>query len=39
VRLEAFYSGAHQTIDQPGGVLDRNRVGFQIITARPVRIR
>jgi uncharacterized protein (PEP-CTERM system associated) len=26
VRFEAFYAGTHQTIDRPGGVLDRNRV-------------
>jgi hypothetical protein len=39
VRVEAFYAGAHQTIDRPGGVLDRNRVGVQIMTAKPVRIR
>jgi hypothetical protein len=38
VRFEAFYSGTRQTIERPGGVLDRNRVGFQIITTRPVRI-
>jgi hypothetical protein len=39
VRVEAFYNGTHQTIDRPGGVLDRNRIGFQVITAKPVRIR
>jgi hypothetical protein len=39
VRIEAFYAGTFQRIDRPGGVLDRNRVGFQIITAKPVRIR
>jgi hypothetical protein len=39
VRFEAFYAGTHQTIDQPGGVLDDNRIGFQIITSKPLRIR
>jgi hypothetical protein len=39
VRFEGFYGGSHQTIDRPGGVLDRNRIGFQVITARPMRIR
>ena len=39
VRFEGFYAGSHQTIDRPGGVLDRNRVGFQVITAKPMRIR
>lgn len=38
-RLEAFYGGTHQTIDRPGGVIDRNRFGFQVITAKPMRIR
>jgi hypothetical protein len=38
-RLEGFYSSAHQTIDRAGGELDRNRVGFQIVTGKPVRIR
>jgi hypothetical protein len=36
--LEAYYSRSHQTILEPAGVYDRNRVGFQIVTAKPVRI-
>ena len=39
VHLEMFYGGTHQTIDRPGGQLDRNRIGFQVITTKPVRIR
>jgi hypothetical protein len=39
VRIEGFYSRTHQRIDRPGGTLDRTRVGFQVITAKPVRIR
>jgi hypothetical protein len=39
VRVEAFYAGARQTIDRPGGLVNRNRFGFQIITVKPVRIR
>ncbi|HEY1912310.1 MAG TPA: hypothetical protein VGG73_15410 [Vicinamibacterales bacterium] len=39
IRLEVFYAGTHQTIDRPGGVLDRNRVGVQIVAAKPMRIR
>jgi len=39
VHLEVFYGGTHQTIDRPGGQLDRNRIGFQVVTAKPVRIR
>src|SRR5262245_10495999 len=39
VRLEVFYGGTHQTVDRAGGQIDRNRIGFQVITAKPVRIR
>ena len=39
VRFEMFYAGTYQTIDRPGGVLDRNRVGIQVMTTKPVRIR
>jgi hypothetical protein len=39
VHVEAFYGGTHQVIDRPGGVIDRNRFGFQVITAKPLRIR
>ena len=39
VRVEGFYGGAYQTTSLPGGTLDRNRFGLQVITAKPVRIR
>jgi predicted porin len=39
VRLEAFYNGSRQTIDRPGGVLDRNRIGFQVVMAQPMRMQ
>ncbi len=39
VRLEMFYAGTRQTIDRPGGTLDRNRIGFQVTTAKPVRVQ
>jgi uncharacterized protein (PEP-CTERM system associated) len=39
VRFQVFFAGTHQTIDRPGGALNRNRVGFQMITTKPVRIR
>jgi predicted porin len=38
VRVEAFFSGTHQNINRPGGTLDRNTVGFMVITAKSVRI-
>lgn len=39
LRVEAFYGGTHQRIDRPGGALDRNRVGVQIVTTNPMRVR
>jgi len=39
VHVEVFYGGTHQSIDRPGGIIDRNRFGFQVITAKPMRIR
>lgn len=39
VHLELFYGGTRQTIDRPGGTLDRNRIGFQLTTAKPVRVQ
>jgi hypothetical protein len=39
VRIEVFYAGTHQEMDRPGSQVDRNRAGFQIVTAKPVRIR
>jgi hypothetical protein len=39
VRIEAFYTRVQQTSLRPGGRLDRNRIGFQIVTSKPVRIQ
>lgn len=39
MRVEGFYGRTHQSIDRPGGRLNRNRVGLQVVTAKPVRIR
>jgi hypothetical protein len=39
MRFEAYYSAAHQRIDQPGGLADRHRAGVQMVTGLPVRIR
>lgn len=38
-RLEGFYAREHQSIARPGGILDRNRLGFQVITSTPMRLR
>jgi hypothetical protein len=37
--IEGFYGGTHQTVDVPGGIVNRNRVGVQIVTTKPMRIR
>jgi hypothetical protein len=39
LRFEVFYAGTRQTVDIPGGLLDRNRAGIQFIAAKPMRIR
>jgi hypothetical protein len=39
VRLEMFYSLVQQTSLRAGGYLDRNRVGFQIVTSKPMRMQ
>jgi hypothetical protein len=39
VRLEVFYSRVQQSSLRPGGQLARNRIGFQIVTSKPVRIQ
>lgn len=39
VRIEGFYSATNQNIDRPGGQSERHRFGFQVVTAKPMRIR
>jgi hypothetical protein len=38
-RLEVFYSRVQQSSLRPGGQLKRNRIGFQIVTSKPVRMQ
>jgi hypothetical protein len=38
VRIEGFYTHLSQSSLVAGGRLDRNRVGFQIVTSKPMRI-
>jgi hypothetical protein len=38
VRLEGFYVRVQQTSTRVGGQIYRNRIGFQIVTSKPVRI-
>jgi hypothetical protein len=37
--VEAFFQDTSQTIDRPGGMMNRHRVGFQLVTTAPMRIR
>jgi hypothetical protein len=39
MRLEGFYSYTRQNTLLAGGLLDRNRIGFQIVTSKPVRLQ
>ena len=39
LRIEGFFAATRQTIDRPGGETNRNRFGFQVITAKPMRIQ
>jgi hypothetical protein len=39
MRVEGFYADHTQNIDRPGGRVGRTRVGFQIVTTKPMRIR
>ena len=39
VRFEVFYARVDQTSLRPGGMLYRNRIGFQIVTSKPMRIQ
>ena len=39
VRFEAFYSLVQQSTLRAGGRLSRNRVGFQIVTSKPMRMQ
>ena len=38
LRIEGFYGRTQQRIDRPGGDLERNRIGVQVVTAKPMRI-
>jgi hypothetical protein len=39
VRIEGFYARVQQTSLRPGGELSRNRIGFQIVTSKPMRVQ
>lgn len=39
VRFEVFYARVDQTSLRPGGTLNRDRIGFQIVTSMPMRMQ
>lgn len=39
VRIEAFYVRSQQTSFRPGGDVSRDRIGFQIVTSKPMRVQ
>jgi hypothetical protein len=39
LRMEGFYNRSHQDTHRAGGQLSRNQIGFQVVTARPLKLR
>jgi hypothetical protein len=39
VRIEGFYSRVQQTALRPGSEVNRNRIGIQIVTSKPMRFQ
>jgi hypothetical protein len=39
LRLEGFYSGSYQDTSRAGGQIGRNRLGIQVSTTKPMRVR
>jgi len=39
VRLEAFYARSQQDSLRPGGKVHRDRLGVQVVTSKPMRIK
>ena len=39
MRVEGFYNGVRQAIDRPGGLLNRSRIGVQLVATQPVRMQ
>ncbi len=39
VRIEGFYARSQQDSQLAGGRIDRNQIGFQIVTSKPLRIQ
>ena len=39
VGVEGFFDSSSQRLDMPGGASDHHRIGVQIVTTKPMRIR
>jgi hypothetical protein len=39
LHIEGFFSATHQEVLRPGGEVDRNRIGLQVVTTKPMRVR
>lgn len=39
LHIEGFFSATHQDVARPGGQLERDLVGVQIVTTKPMRVR
>lgn len=37
--IEGFFTATHQNVPRPGGLLDGDRIGIQIVTTKPMRVR
>jgi hypothetical protein len=38
LHIEGFFTATHQDVARPGGLLDRNRIGVQVVTTKPMRV-
>ena len=36
--VQGYVSRAHQDAQRPGGIVDRTRFGFQVVTSKPLRL-
>jgi len=38
LRMEAFFMATRQSVDRPGGDINVNRIGVQVVTGKPMRL-
>jgi len=39
LRLEGYYASSNQTVERPGGFVERRQIGIRLATTHPMRIR